>query len=967
MPVIIDDNNAAQTVDLKGNKTTVTQSNASNYSPKFFHKNILTGKGGQSRGLLNEKWDPKMNASGYQLQPPIDMEFETVHNGDIKIYNIPCYLISNELWESVIKTFERPSLTEMTKIAQKGTEEVYITAPLHGIQIQELQIVNAPGATATHSEKSLAPLINMFVFFVNDMSVAEHNNAGGLQMIDLHNQQKKNNVFYQDITNNLVRTLLDLYHKLDSLGYTIDKQVMDDFLQNYSLYAELCKATEKWLTKTDYFINDVLIKNAKPLLQGQTDIKFSRVWSAPHHSVIAMLSRLEKYQVPLDQYKILYDNMIKMLPAQVTADICKANLNLKLSNTLQHMNQNRQQNTFVACTKHAKFSTPLSFEQIQAVESESPFVLVQSGAGTGKSTVIKARIKHMVENGVAPNDIMVLSFTNAAANHIKDLRPDVHSMTIAAMLHTIYSHNYPSHQLSSISTILNSLDIYYGKRTGHHSDFIYEFKRILERLRDNNEYTKANNFVEDNIDAVIDVLNTIKQTSLELESIICYQKIDTLIEPDETKAKHLIIDEVQDNSIAEFIYSICYTDKHQCSMYIVGDSSQTLYEFRASNPKALNVLESSGVFDTYKLQTNYRSNQEILDFANVLLGNIEANQYANIQLKANSLAPVTKKSFEEAVTLHYERMLNKSAATVDAMVMHAVSIDMKNWIDDKLQKGEQVAFLAPKRFMLNKLEQYLRKTYGFGINTGEIVSIVSVRTYDNATFSKFIARYWDDIKYAPPMNILTTIRRELMQRFDSLMYRGSQAMIQKAKDDMFGRPGDFSNSTFGQFEKMYGQRIMTWQNQVATSVITTSQMLDNIKTLMIDFEIKKNAVAQAVLSNRNAERKNQDQVKNAKFILSTIHGAKGLEFDNVVIMYESESAAATDEATKRMYYVAFTRARKAEYIFAYDTLVHPKICGDYAKIIDDLDKQAQVANSSQTDDMTSDDIIDSNSNNENDD
>ena len=65
-------------------------------------------------------------------------------------------------------------------------------------------------------------------------------------------------------------------------------------------------------------------------------------------------------------------------------------------------------------------------------------------------------------------------------------------------------------------------------------------------------------------------LDIIGQTSLELEIIICYQKIDTLAEPPEVKSKYLIIDEVQDNSIFEFIYTLKYVDKNKESLFIVG-------------------------------------------------------------------------------------------------------------------------------------------------------------------------------------------------------------------------------------------------------------------------------------------------------------------------------------------------------------------------------------------------------------
>ena len=545
-----------------------------------------------------------------------------------------------------------------------------------------------------------------------------------------------------------------------------------------------------------------------------------------------ILSRLEKYNVPLDQYQSMYDKMERIVSPDILTLICKSNLNLRLSNTLRHMHLNRANLEKCDCNVHIQSKIPYSIEQRNAIESTSPLTLVQSGAGTGKSTVILGRINHMIANGIDPQDITVLSFTNAAANHINDLAPNVHSMTIASMLHTIYSNNY-DHQLSSLSTIINSLSIYYPN---NHPDkpFVDRFQHILERLLNKNEYTRANNFVEDNIDAVLSVLDTIGQTSLELESIICYQKMDTLVEPPETRTKHLIIDEVQDNSISEFIYSIKYTDKHCCSMYIVGDCSQTLYEFRASNPKALNVLENSGVFETHKLQTNYRSNQEILDFANVLLGNIEANQYANIRLKANSLKPVTLQSFKDAVSMSYIRMNNKSALSMENTLSHSISVDTRNYIQDKLNKKEQVCILAPTRFMLLTLEKFIRTLYP----SASIASLVPKRIFDSAIISKFIAKHWNMIQYTPPTNILATIRQNIMSVLPSLAYGNAKSQqkvaiaVGKMLDD---------------FEAQFGNAVSNWQNQVMMSVMTQDELLNEVKKLLIDFEIKRNAVNQAVL------------------------------------------------------------------------------------------------------------------------
>ena len=941
MPVVINDDNKVSVVDIQGAQSSI---NTKIYSPKFFHGSVLTGKGGQSRGLLNESRDPKMYKNGYHTTVNPNLEPGTHYNKDVKIYDIPCYIISPSLWDS-IKNFDRPSTAEMTKIATKGSEEIYLTMPLHAIQIEEAQLPGPAGSSVTVTNRDLSACMHMFLFSIKDQTKTTHMNAGTLNSL-INNS---GNTFYRDICYNIFTTLLNVEATLTKAGYTVDRDAMNDFVQNYSLYTELCKAAEKWLTKADYFIADVLVKNINDYTAGAP----SYLWTDNRFSVFEVLSRIEKFSVPLDQYQNMYSKMESFLNPDILATICKANLNLRLSNTLQHMNANRAQLEFCPCNNHVQTKIPYSTEQKDAIESTSPLTLVQSGAGTGKSTVILGRIDHMIANGIDPNDITVLSFTNAAANHITDLKPTIHSMTIAAMLHTIYSNNFPTHQLSSLATIINSLSIYFNpdivQMTQQQEQFIYDFRRILERLQSNNEFTKANNFVEDHLQEVLDTLDVIEQTSLELESIICYQKMDTLVEPPETQTKHLIIDEVQDNSIAEFIYSIKYTDKHQCSMYIVGDCSQTLYEFRASNPKALNVLENSGVFETYKLQTNYRSNQEILDFANVLLGNIEANQYANIQLHANSLKPVTLKSFQEAVQLTYRRMQNKSPNEYDNLYAHSVAIDTREYIQDKLNKGEQVCILAPARRTLSAVREYLEKTY-----PGKtIASLVPQRQYDNALFSKFIANYWSTITYTPPTDITNTIRREILSKIPYLTYKkGTSA--QKITDIAIHMMNDF--------ESEYLSTIQNWQNQVAMSVMTTKQMLDEIQKLMISFEIHRNNVAQALMSSRNAEAKKAEDVENADFVMSTIHSAKGLEFDNVIIYYASESEANIDEATKRMYYVAFTRARKTEFIFAYDTLARPKVQGDYEKIIKDLTAKEQAAKQKNTvksdDDDNSDDIAD---------
>ena len=134
-----------------------------------------------------------------------------------------------------------------------------------------------------------------------------------------------------------------------------------------------------------------------------------------------------------------------------------------------------------------------------------------------------------------------------------------------------------------------------------------------------------------------------------------------------------------------------------------------------------------------------------------------------------------------------------------------------------------------------------------------------------------------------------------------------------------------------------------WTNQVINGQMTNDAFLDLLKENMLQYEIKSNAIKQSLLSARNQQNKQNDNVANANFLLSTIHSAKGLEFDNVVVFYRNENSL--DEEKKRMYYVAFTRAMKSEYVLAYDTCASPQIQADYVTVLEKLHAVSPAPNS----------------------
>ena len=899
MPIQLDALNVPGNGASAGNQ----QVSAKIFSPKFFDS-VLTGVG-KKTGILREDNNPQYITAGQNTSNEhINTKRKKFSNGGVDVTQIPLNILTPGAWE-LMHHIDIPDMTQVVKIAElipttnnSKTSDVYLYMPVHSLVLEE-----TTNAQTGSKIRKLTACYQVMLFLNADKADLSHE-----RMYSLNSASIIRNWYYYDFTCNPLMLLNDLMTTLGQYNYNVDADAIYDFINNYSLYSHVCKRSEEWQTEID----TVLDKFFENVVTAKTGYAGNQL-----NEVTRVLRSLEDYSVPLDLYRHIYNSVAKHFKPDEAVTLCKQNLNLLLSDTLQNLNKNKASLTCLPANNPPVPSNPyFSKEQKVAIESREPLILVQAGAGTGKSTVILGRIDHMIACGVNPADITVLSFTNAAADHITEKNPNIHSMTIARMIHTIYTANFTNHELSSIDTIINSLDIYYPD-----DDMAYKFKKRLIAIKKNDadSFTSMNNFIEAYYSEVITMLDRIQQTSLELEIIICYQQIENFVEPAEVASKYLIIDEVQDNSIFEFIYTLKYVDKHKESLFIVGDSSQTLYEFRASNPKALNVLEGSGVFATYQLQVNYRSNQEILDFANVVLENIEANQYAHIQLQANSLSTVTEQSFTDKVRFNYMR-LHRIGEFKDSLGL-AFAQDIKPYIDEKLANGEKIAVLAFTRDVIFRVQGILQNMYP----DKNVVNLIPEKMFNTVVLSEYIKKYWSEVQFVPTKSIMNVVAQGVLTRLDYLVHNKDKAL--PSVQQLLIKWIDEQKET-----------VDAWQQQYMNGILSLDQFLEYVKESMLQFEIKNNAIKQALLSARNEENKKNQSAVDADFMLSTIHSAKGLEFDNVIVIHRNENDMPEDK--KRMYYVAFTRAMKSEYILTYDVVASPKIQGDYETIVKMLHAKA---------------------------
>ena len=247
-----------------------------------------------------------------------------------------------------------------------------------------------------------------------------------------------------------------------------------------------------------------------------------------------------------------------------------------------------------------------------------------------------------------------------------------------------------------------------------------------------------------------------------------------------------------------------------------------------------------------------------------------------------------------------------------------IRVSVKEYIDKCLARGEKVAFLAFSRREVTAMEDVLKVMYP-GRN---VANLVSERTYSTTVFSEFIKKYWNDVCQVAPANAAFTVTQEVIKKLSELTRNADKA--EKAVLKMM-RDWWLANSA----------AINGWVALHGAGQMSTDQFFENLRGCLLDYEIRHNSIKQSLMNQKNKERKEQNLASQADLVVSTIHGCKGLEFDNVVVVHKYDSQM--DEAAKRMYYVAFTRAMNSEYILSYGTVKNARIESDYKLLLKALE------------------------------
>jgi superfamily I DNA/RNA helicase len=295
----------------------------------------------------------------------------------------------------------------------------------------------------------------------------------------------------------------------------------------------------------------------------------------------------------------------------------------------------------------------LNPQQRQAAETIRGPVLILAGAGTGKTRVITFRIALMVARGIAPANILGVTFTNKAAREMQervkkllpkpkkngekaaDNRPTIctfHSLCVRILRQHIeklgYKKNFviydESEQLAAVKKILSAISTK-GEKTdpGAVLGMLSKFKNGGEQagaFTDPNIRALAQH-VAKRYETALHACNAVDFDDLILLTLRLFREHPDALAACRDKYRYVMVDEYQDTNASQFELVHALTKEHR-NFCVVGDDDQSIYGWRGA--EIANLLDLEKHFPEVKivkLEQNYRSTTTILNAANAIIKN----------------------------------------------------------------------------------------------------------------------------------------------------------------------------------------------------------------------------------------------------------------------------------------------------------------------------------------------------------
>ena len=310
--------------------------------------------------------------------------------------------------------------------------------------------------------------------------------------------------------------------------------------------------------------------------------------------------------------------------------------------------------------------TNLNEEQLAAVTLPNQSALILAGAGSGKTRVLTTRIAWLLQQGMAsPGGILAVTFTNKAAKEMMTRLSAMVPISIRGMwmgtFHGLCNRFLRAHyrdaalpqtfqildtqdQLSAIKRLLKALNVDDEKFPAKNLMwFINAAKEQGQRAaemeaHDDHSHKQIALYAayEDQCqrEGVVDF------AELLLRSYELLKRNQPLREHYQNRFRHILVDEFQDTNKLQYAWLKLLAGKHHC-VFAVGDDDQSIYAFRGANVGNMADFEREfQIQDLIKLEQNYRSQGNILDAANELIGHNSRRLGKNLRTDAGHGEPI---------------------------------------------------------------------------------------------------------------------------------------------------------------------------------------------------------------------------------------------------------------------------------------------------------------------------------------
>ena len=617
------------------------------------------------------------------------------------------------------------------------------------------------------------------------------------------------------------------------------------------------------------------------------------------------------------------------------------------------------------------YAGELNPQQLAAVTAPPGPALVLAGAGAGKTRTLIYRVAYLLEQGIPADRILLLTFTNKAAREMmrrvtgllgNELR-DLWGGTFHSIGHRFLRRHAQAIGYQNNFTILDREDAREllkacigaseidtkGTRFPK-PDVVAEILSFTVNTRSTIPRTVADQYpFFDDVVAQLEKLATMYARRKRDTNVMDFDDLLVLwlklLQDDEQvreryqrRFQFILVDEYQDtNKIqGELIDLLAARNEN---VMVVGDDSQSIYSWRGANFK--NILEFPKRFakaQIYKIETNYRSTPEILKVANAAIA-------ANQNQFAKELAPARKSGAKPAVVPCGNA--HEQAAFVGQRML------------DLREEGvelNQMAVLYRSHFHALELQLELtRRNIPFTITSG-IRFFEQAHLKDVSAYLKLIVNPQDELAFKRLVQLLPGVGaksadklwREFSSRLGSISFDPESQPVTQPLATALQRCSALAPK---KAEKAWANFAITLSQLEAGDVrenpakmiklILDAGYEDYLEDTYDNYRLRKDDIVQlanfaaqfknteeflsqlSLLSNLEAEaeapaNKDEEQVR-----LSTIHQAKGLEFDVVFVIMlcdglfpsaRSLEIPEGEEEERRLFYVAITRAKNELYL-----------------------------------------------------